>query len=154
MKIFISYSTQDLGIVNLFANYLRPFGEVIYWSEDKILGKEAWDTIFSWIDSSDIVLVLITGNTVTRAMSVGQEVGRAKAKNKNIIPIVSSSVPINELGFLSGTTFQAIDVFNPLPAIIEIAKAIEKHSIAQKQNQNAALILAVIAFFLLLFSNK
>lgn len=87
-------------------------------------------------------------------MSVGQEVGRAKAKNKSIIPIVSSSVPINELGFLSGTTFQAIDIFNPLPAVIEIAKAIEKHSIAKKQNQNAALVLAVIAFFLLLFSDK
>jgi TIR domain-containing protein len=154
LKIFISYSTKDLNLVKIFAEHLKPFGEVTYWAEDKVLGKEAWDTIFSWIDSSDVVLALITGSTVARAMSVGQEIGRAKTQNKNIIPIVSSTVPSTELGFLSGTTYQVIDPSDPYAAVFEITRTIEKYSIAEKQNQNAALVLAVLAFFLLLFSNN
>ena len=154
MKVFISYSTQDLDIVRLFAKQLQHFAEVKYWAENKVLGKESWDTIFSWIDSSDIVLVLITDNTVARAMSVGQEVGRAKAQNKYIIPIVTSTVPSSELGFLSGTTYQAIDPFNPIPAVLEITKALEKRSIEKKQNQNAALVLAILAIFIFIVSGK
>ncbi|MBL1214699.1 MAG: toll/interleukin-1 receptor domain-containing protein [Ignavibacteriae bacterium] len=154
MKIFISYSTKDLDIVNLFAEHLRPFGEVTYWAEDKELGKEAWETIFSWIDSSDVVLALITGSTVARAMSVGQEIGRAKAQNKNIIPIVSSTVPTTELGFLSGTTYQVIDPSDPYAAVLEITKTIKRYNLVEKQNQNTALVLAGLAFFILIFSNK
>ena len=143
-----------MDIVNLFANHLKPFGEVNYWDESKVLGEDAWNTIFSWIDSSDIVLVFITDNTVARGLSVGQEIGRANLQNKNIIPIVSASVPSSELGFLSGTTYQAIDPSNPIPAVLEITKALEKRSIEKKQNQNTAIVLAILAFFILLFSEK
>ena len=50
MKIFISYSTPDIKVVELFATVLSQFGEVKYWAENKELGEEAWKTIFSWID--------------------------------------------------------------------------------------------------------
>src|SRR3972149_10931372 len=101
MKIFISYSTPDIKVVELFANILSQYGDVKYWAENKILGEDSWKTIFSWIDSSDVVIALVTGNTLTRAMAVGQEIGYAKNKKK-IIPVVESSIPTTELGCLSG----------------------------------------------------
>jgi len=154
MRIFISYSTQDINIVQLFAKSLLSFGEVRFWEKNKILGAEAWETIFSWIDEADVVLVLITGNTVYRAMSVGQEVGRAKSQNRLIIPIVEKTVPISELGFLSGITFQQIDLYNPIPAIDKIVQTVQHLSIEKEKKQNVALTLAVTGFFLWLLSDK
>lgn len=154
MKIFISYSTQDINLVQLFANSLSSFGEVKFWAKDKVLGNEAWETIFSWIDDADVVLVLVTGNTVFRAMSVGQEVGRAKSKNRIIIPIVEKSVPSAELGFLSGITYQQIDLYNPFPAMNSIAQTVQQLSAEKTRKQNVALTFAVIGFFLLLLTDK
>lgn len=154
MKIFISYSTPDINLVQLFGKYLSSFGEIKYWAKDNIPGNESWETIFSWIDNSDVVLVLITGNTVSRAMSVGQEIGRAKTKNRLIIPIVEKSIPSTELGFLSGITYQPIDLSNPLPAVNKITQIVQQLSIEKTQKQNAALILAALGFFIWLLSEK
>jgi hypothetical protein len=82
MKIFISYSTDDIRLVHKIATSLCSYSEVYYWAKDYIPGEEVWPTIFSWIDNSDLVIAVITDKTVSRAMSVGQEIGRAKTKNK------------------------------------------------------------------------
>jgi len=153
MKIFISYSTPDIKVVELFANVLSQYGEVKYWAENKILGEDSWKIIFSWIDSSDVVIPLITGNTLTRAMAVGQEIGHAKGK-KRIIPVVESSIPATELGCLTGITYQTINVFNPIPAVLEITKEIENMLIDQSERQNALFRFFLIGFFIWLFSQE
>jgi hypothetical protein len=114
MRIFISYSNPDLTIVLTFGNKLNIFGDVFFWNQSNIPGTVAWEQIYNLIDNSDIVIVLITGNTVTRAMSVWQEVGRARSMRKYIVPIVSNSVSLSELGFLSGVTYKPIDVSNKI----------------------------------------
>ena len=146
MKIFISYSTPDSHIVQQLANQLRIFGEVYYWADSNLPGRNAWHSIFNWIDTADIVVVLITGNTVIRAMSVGQEVGRAKTKGKTIIPIISKSVSSTELGFLNGVTYQPIDVFNPYTAIQDVTKVIDSYYNDMQERQKIAIGLAVLAF--------
>ena len=153
MKIFISYSTTDIKVVELFSNVLSQYGEVKYWAENRVLGEDSWKTIFSWIDSSDVVIALITGNTLTRAMAVGQEIGYAKGKKK-IIPVVESSIPATELGCLSGITYQPIDVFNPIPAVMNIAGEIESIIVDQSQKQEAFVRLLVIGFLIWLFSQS
>ena len=80
MRLFISYSTGDLEIVDQIADALRPHAEVFYWDKDKEPGKDTWQTIFRWIDSADLVIAVITDKTVARAMSVGQEIGHAKPR--------------------------------------------------------------------------
>lgn len=154
MRIFISYSTADINIVNQLSMYLRPYGDVKWWAENKEIGQDAWQTIFSWIDSADIVIVLITDNTVARGLAVGQEVGRAKALNKFIIPIVSNSVSIAELGFMSGITYQQIDLHNPFPAIFRITEAVKKLSTDKEQKQNAAITLTILGLIILLLSDN
>lgn len=83
----------------------------------------------SGIDVSDLVLVVIKGETVSRAMSVGQEIGHAQAMGKSIIPIVTPEVSASNLGLLSGITYQRIDRYNPKLAI----RAIENLVLRKKE---------------------
>lgn len=154
MRIFISYSTFDLKLVSQLSTYLHQFGDVKYWADSKEIGKDAWQTIFSWIDSSDVVIVLITDNTLARGFAVGQEVGRANAKDKFIIPIISNTVLASDLGFMSGIAYQQIDLHNPIPAIFKITERIQKLSVDIKQRQNIAIALAILGIFILLFSDN
>ena len=109
MNVFISYSVTDTALVGTVATRIKDLAQVKYWDKSKEPGKEAWPTIFSWIDSADLVLVLITGNTLARAFSVGQEIGHAKKGRKQIIPVVAKGIPSAELGCLSGITFIDLD---------------------------------------------
>lgn len=147
MKIFISYSTKDFNLVSEIENYLEKHAEIFYWKKDKILGKEAWDTIFNWIDRADLVLSVITGNTVSRAMAVGQEIGHAKAKHKTIVPIIGAEVPVDELGFLNGTTYEKIDRNNPGMAIQAVEKAIiQIKQETEQRNKSLLFLLGAVAF--------
>lgn len=144
MKVFLSYSTADLSLVNEIANHIKKYGDVFYWDNSKVPGQESWPTIFQWIDSADLVLVVITGNTVTRAMSVGQEIGRAKAKSKIIIPLVAPEVPASELGFLNGVTYQKIDPSNPGPALQQINRVLHSHKQKIESDQSFIAFLGVV----------
>ena len=150
MKIFISYSTSDKAIVTELANKLQIFGDVLFWDQNKIPGQESWPTIFNWIETADIVIVLITGNTLIRAMSVGQEVGRARTLNKTIVPIVSDNIPQSELGCLAGLTYQPIDIYNPDSAISELNKVLQSYqnNIQEKQKAFVGVLILGIAIWL------
>ena len=113
MRVFISYSTPDLAIVNQLASQIRPHAEVYYWAEKNMPGQEVWPSIFGWIDGADLFIVVITGNTVRRAFAVGHEVGRAIAQGKTIIPIVSGEISASELGCLGGIIHQPISSILP-----------------------------------------
>ncbi len=153
MKVFISYSTNDFTLVSRIADHIRPHSEVLYWDNNKVPGKEAWPLIFSWIDKSDLVLVVITDNTISRAMSVGQEVGHAKAKQKMIIPIVTPNVSETDLGFLSGIIYQRIEHDNPGPALQAVERVIlsKKHAI---ESQQAIFLIFGVLGLILLASNE
>jgi hypothetical protein len=152
MRIFISYSSPDINIVSILADQLKMYGDIYYWDKDNTPGESAWEQIFSWIDNSDIVLVLITDATIARAMSVGQEIGKAKAGKKLIIPIVTSSVSKNDLGFLSDITYQEIDINNPAPAIYQIIELINCNN--KEEFQKLSLVLVAIGFFIWLQNKK
>ena len=120
VKVFISYSVDDLKLVEELAKQIEPLAEVRYWNKSKEPGEEAWKQIFGWIDESDTILAVVTGKTVIRAMSVGQEIGHAKAKNKKIVPLVAEGIPVSDLGCLSGIVFEPIPTDNPAPALERI----------------------------------
>lgn len=156
MKIFLSYSTPDLDIVRKIATYIQKHATVLFWDKDKEPGKESWPTIFQWIDQSDLVLVVITGNTVKRAMAVGNEVGHAKAKSKTIIPLVAPEVPTSELGCLNSITYQPINPNNPGPDLTRINQLVlaHKQKLEQKQQQQLVLLLLAIVSFIWLGSRE
>ncbi len=153
MKIFISYGNDNLNLVEYVARNLQPFGEVFYWNQNKELGQEAWKTIYSWIDSCDLVIAIITGQVVGRAMAVGNEVGRATAKGKTVVPLVTPEVPESALGCLNGITHQRMNLQNPQEAINNIQQTILKKK-TEKEQQNALLVLGGAIVLLTIFSKE
>lgn len=145
MKVFISYSTEDISLVRKIADQIKTYAEVFYWEESRVLGEQAWNQIFGWIDQCDAVVAVITDKTVTRGISVGQEIGRAKAKYKMIIPLVAPGVPATELGCLHGVTYLRIERENPNSALQAIAQRVAELS-EQIKNQNFWLIVLGIIF--------
>ncbi len=164
MNVFISYSVRDTDLVRAVAHSIKGKAKVSYWDESREPGKEVWQTIFTWIDAADLVLVLITDKTIGRAFSVGQEVGHAKKGNKQIIPLVAKEVPSSELGFLSGITYIPLDTGNPSAALqalqAELVKLEEQALLQQvlqqafleQQKQQRVIVLAGLALLLFLFS--
>lgn len=147
MRVFISYSTADRSLVSMIADSLSQHAEVCYWDQDKEIGQGNWPQIYNWIDTSDMVLAVITGNTVSRAMSVGNEIGRAKAKGKMIIPLVGDEVSSSDLGCLKDVTYQRIEKKNVTSALDAIVNVIGK--LKQKTEMQLLIIsiLAIVAIF-------
>lgn len=140
MNIFISYSASDTAFVQKIAEGLKPHGNVRYWADSQEPGKEAWPTIYSWIDAADLVFVLITGQTLSRAMSVGQEIGRAKAQGKFVVPLVEPGIPPSELGVLGGITYIQIDAANPEETVKNTLDVVAKR---REQLNGQAVLMAV-----------
>ena len=154
MNVFISYSADDLALVNWIGGQIKPHANVFYWDKSKQPGQDAWQTIYSWIDQSDLVLAVITDSAVSRAMSVGQEIGRAKAKLKTVVPVVTSNVPSSELGCLSGTTYQKIDPENPGATLNVITKVIMAKKQTLENQKNMLFLVGGVVLTLLLLSSK
>ncbi len=153
MKIFISYGNDNLKLVEFVSENLRAFGEIYYWNQSKEPGQEAWHSIHSWIDNSDLVIAIITEQVVNRAMAIGNEVGRAISKGKTVIPLVTSEVRESDLGCLHGITHQRIDFQKPQEALANIQQVILKKK-SEKEQQNALLLLGGVIALLTVFSKK
>jgi len=93
VKVFISYSAKDTHRVRIIADKLKKdsCAEVHWWEDSQRPGKAAWGQIFQWIEDADLVVVVISGSVLRRALAVGNEIGCAKAKGKVIIPLVWES---------------------------------------------------------------
>jgi hypothetical protein len=143
MKIFLSYSTEDTALVSWIANQIRCHAEVYYWDESKVLGALAWETIYGWIDQSDLVIAVITDHTVHRAMSVGNEIGYAKKANKTIIPLITQNVPDSGLGCLSGVTYARITP-NNLGAVLQTVQNIVIAKKREIENRTALFVIGGI----------
>ena len=129
MRVFISYSTSDLRVVTRLADQIKPSAEVYYWAERTLPGPDAWNSIFDWIDTADAVIVMITDTPVTRGLEVSQEVGRAIARGKRIIPIVSANIASYDLGCLRGISYQPIDFTNPQHGLDRIGEIVRLYGI-------------------------
>lgn len=152
MRIFISYSSPDINTISVLADQLKIYGDIYYWEKENPPGEMAWEKIYNWIDNADIVLVLVTDNTIARSPSVTREIERSKLQNKIIIPMVAGSIPREGLSFLSDLRYQEIDIDNPEIGISHLIKLIEdKNNVDSKK---ISLILVAVAFFLWLLNKK
>ena len=145
LTVFISYSVHDTEVVNTINTHLRPHAKTLFWSQDKVPGQDAWNTIYSWINTADLVVVVLTGKTLSRALSVGNEVGYARKAGKQIIPLVSPEVPKGELGCLEGITYIRLDFDNPHQTIAQLHDALTKFAKKKKETAQALAVLGLIA---------
>lgn len=129
-RVFISFATPDFETVRVVADAMRPLLTPRFWNNFKTPGEEAWKTIFKEIDGCDYVIAVITDATLKRAMAVGQEIGRARAKGKLVIPVVAAGVNVSDLGSLSGVTYLRMSGGSPaalVSQIEELSKKIVEH---------------------------
>jgi len=146
MQIFISYNSRDISLVRRISQQIGCLADVKFWDQDKMPGEAVWDQIYDWIEDSDLVLALITDNSIDRAMAVSHELTHAKELDKPIIPLVAHNVPDSDLGFLSGITYIRIDKDNPGFALEQLARHIQK--LKGDEIRNMLLILGGIIFFI------
>lgn len=151
LELFISYSVDDANVVEGVVTHLKPHANARYWQQDKEPGRDAWQTIHGWIDRADLVVVILTGNTLARAISVGNEVGYARKAGKIIIPLVATEVPPSSLGCLNGITYIALDPSRPDGAIRELKRVVETTATAlnRKRSFVALIGIAILGYFLL-----
>ncbi len=152
LKIFISYSVHDRSIVDAVNIQLQPHAQTFFWDQNKAPGFAAWPTIYSWIDQADLAVVVLTGHTLTRAISVGNEVGYALKAGKHIIPLVGPEVPKGELGCLEGITYIRLDYADPQQTLDELHAAIAKFAEEKAAAGKAFAVLGLIALGLIAFS--
>lgn len=151
LELFVSYSVDDTKVVEGIVSHLGPYANARYWHQDKEPGRDAWQTIHGWIDHAELIVVILTGNTLGRAISVGNEVGYARKAGKIIIPLVAPEVPPSSLGCLNGITYIALDPSRPEGAIKELKKVVETTATALNRKRNIVSLigLAILGYFVL-----
>jgi hypothetical protein len=87
-KIFVSYSTLDIGPLEQLKQQLDGTGMEVFIAEHSINpGEDLKEKISAEIETCDLFVVLWSKNAEASEW-VSQEVGRAGALNKNILPII------------------------------------------------------------------
>src|SRR5437868_2209514 len=125
MKVFISYSSTETKFVKDLAAHLATHVDPIFWGKDKLPGDEDWPSIFKWIEQSKFVVVVLSDAVLRRGIAVGQEIGFAKKCGKTIIPFVSETVEIKDIGFLKGITPVRYNEGDPSLAVAELIEVIK-----------------------------
>jgi len=156
-KIFVSYSTHDIEQVELLRQQLKGTPIDVFIAEHSVLPSEdLGQTISSAIEECDLFVVLWSQNAHNSGW-VSQEIGRAGALNKTILPLVLTeglSLP----GFINNLKY--IPVYHdPERAVITARELIansynnKAHMLAKaeekKQKDKEALALMGIGAFVL-----
>lgn len=162
MKIFISYSAKDTHRVRVIADKLKSDSgaEVHWWEDSQRPGKVAWGQIFQWIEDADLVIVVISGSVLRRALAVGNEIGCAKAKGKVIIPLVWESpslwaklfrkfgarvgIGTDDLGCIGDLVHIRINEKKPEDGFKKLAEELRRIAV-QKNDETREAILALLA---------
>lgn len=155
MNVFISYSVADVDLLRRVAQVIAAGGDKpLCWDTSKTPGHEVWPSIFGWIDASDLAIVIITDQTVARAMSVGQEVGHARAKGKPIVPLVAAGVRPEDLGCLNGVIYQPISRENTSDALAAVQRVLDGMKMQKAEAQRQLLVVGGIVGLLWLFGQN
>lgn len=156
-KIFVSYSTHDIDQVELLRQQLSGTPISVFVAEHSVKPSENLaGKISKSIEDCDLFVVLWSKNAKDSDW-VSQEIGRAGALNKTILPLVLTeglSLP----GFLSTTKYLPV-YKNPSNALVKAREFIvesynEKakiHTKKQKESESLALI-GIGAFLFWAFS--
>lgn len=158
-KIFVSYSTHDIEQVDLLDQQLNKTGIEVFIAEHSVKASEDLkEEISRAIVECDLFVVIWSKNAQESGW-VSQEVGRAGALKKIILPLVLTE-ELSLPGFISNLKY--IPVFtNPQSAMIkareiivnsynEKAQALAiKHAQEKKKKDSDALALMGIGAFIL-----
>jgi hypothetical protein len=142
LKIFISYSTYDIEIVNRIKNELNQTEYEIFIAEYSTLpGEELSESIQYAIRNCDVFVVLWSKNS-ERSNWVPQEIGFAKGLDAFIIPVLIDK-NIQPPGFISGTKY--VDLTKDIEQNLQTLKEMMMR-LSIKKSQKQALGWGILGF--------
>lgn len=120
-KVFISYSTHDLEHVDLLKRQLANTPISIFIAEHSVKpGNELTDVISEAIQQCDLFVLLWSSNAKASEW-VSQEIGRAHALGKRILPLILTE-GLTLPGFISGLKW--LPVYNDTQLALQQAHQI------------------------------
>ena len=123
-RVFISHSTDDLGLVYRLKDWLEVNGIETYLAEAHPQpGISLADKISNAINQSNCLIAVLTRDG-TRSQWVNQEIGYAKKAGRIIIPLVEQGVP--HTGFVRDVEYIQFNRLNPTDAINRIVESLTK----------------------------
>lgn len=122
-KIFLSYSYNDRPWVEQFAIALEKEGIDVWFDRDIALGEDFGERIQSALRASNILIVLLSSNSV-KSSGIFFELGAAVAGNKRIIPIVIDDIGNEQLP-LPVMKYQYLRESSPVSAAKVVVKAVQ-----------------------------
>ena len=123
-RVFISHSTEDLGLVYQLKDWLEVNGIETYLAEAHPQpGISLSDKISNAINLSNCLIAVLTRDG-TRSQWVNQEIGYAKSAGKIVIPLVEQGVPHS--GFVRDVEYIQFNRFNPTDAINRVVESLTK----------------------------
>jgi hypothetical protein len=151
MKVFISHSTQDQGLVISLAQLLQQLGIQVFVAEWYLSPGARLDMkIKKQIRDADFVVVLLTRNGI-RSTWVQQEIGIAVNAEKPIIPIVEQGTQPGDLAALQGREYIEYDPRYPGQALAKVIRYLNSQRLQKKEQEKWRLIAAgIIGLFVLL----
>jgi TIR domain len=151
LKVFISYASPDLGVVNFVKSMLEVAPVEVYVAEyDLPPGASITPALLVKIKECDLFIVLWSMNSCASEW-VLQEIGAARSQGKTIIPVMLQQ-GLKPPGFISDLKF--LDVpRNPEAAFAWLRENVLTRASA-KQKQEGVGVLAVFGALLWLLSRK
>jgi hypothetical protein len=150
---FISYTTPDEAFAKAVHNLLRQAGLTVFLASISLQPGDLWSTkIQAAVDQSDWI-ILLASRRACASPYVQQEIGRALAGSKKLIPVIWDIDP-NELpGWVN--QYQALDIRGNTGE--QVAARIGEVAARIKQDKHQAAIIAgslIAAFLVIAGSSK
>jgi hypothetical protein len=148
-KVFISYATKDLLIVNHVARLLKDASIEVYIAEYSALpGTDLDEDIIAAIESCDLFILLWSQNSKASEW-VPQEIGIARHAKKTIIPVVLEA-NLNLPGFIKKLKYLPA-YKNPVNQMTWLRTHVFEHA-RKKQQTDGLTWLGIGAAFIWLLS--
>ena len=148
MKVFISYSTKDMHIVEEFKKLVEAKGiEAYVAAKDVQPGGVLWDKLEKNIRTSNCLVAIMTKDGVMSG-TLQNELGVAKANKIRIVPLVEEGV--DPKGVLSGIEQLKFDKDHPDQALKDAAIYLSKLKKQVDADFIGMLILAGLAILVLM----
>lgn len=102
MRIFVSYSSQDRELADAIRLALKGAGHEVFFDREDLPAGESYDVrILEAIEASDLLVYLVSPESVADGAYARTELGFARKRWRNpggrIIPVVVRSVPVDAL---------------------------------------------------------
>ena len=154
LRVFLSHSERDLGVVQFIAQTLQSFGISVYLAEyDPRPGERLSDKLVAAIRECDCFLVVLTPQSQVSPI-VQQEIGIAIGAGKRVIALVQRMLEPRALGLLQGVEYIEFDPYYPGNALEKLIHSLQEAAQSKDANRIAASAVAGLALLMILALGK